>query len=90
VSDEVVATEGTVALLGGHPVGIGNISKRTYALPDGAERRGLTSTLSFADDTTLIAGPGSELDLAGARWRVIHVAEGSAGRGSVTFLPDPG
>jgi hypothetical protein len=90
VSDEeVVATEGTVALLGGHPVGIGNISERTYALSDGTARCGLTSMLSFTDDTTLIARPGSELDLAGARWRVIHVAEGSAAPGSVTFLPDP-
>lgn len=91
VSDEeIVATEGTVAVLGGHRVGIGNIWERSYALPDGTEQRGPTSMLSFPDDTTLIAGRGSEVDLAGTRWHVVDVSEGSGARGSITFATGPG
>jgi hypothetical protein len=86
VSDqEIVAAEGMVASLSGQPVGIGNIWERAYALPDGTEQRGPTSMLSFPDDTTLIAGRGSELDLASGRWRVVDVSDGGAARGSVTF-----
>lgn len=87
---EIVATEGTMAVLGGHRVGIGNIWERTYTLPDGTEQRGPTSMLNLPDDTTLIAGRGTGLDLAGARWRVVDVSEGGAGRGSITFAPDSG
>jgi hypothetical protein len=91
VSDEeIVATEGSMALLGGHRVGIGNIWERTYALPDGTEQRGPTSMLNLPDDTTLIAGRGTDLDLAGARWHVVDVSEGGAARGSITFAPNSG
>lgn len=82
---EIVASEGTVASLRGDPVGIGNIWERAYALPGGTERRGPTSMLSFPDDTTLIAGRGSEFDLASGRWHVVDVSEGGAARGSITF-----
>lgn len=91
VSDqEIVAAERTVAVLGGHRVGIGNIWERTYALPDGSEQRGPTSMLNLPDDTTLTAGRGTELRLAGARWHVVDVSEGRAARGSVTFARESG
>ena len=88
-NQEIVAGEGTVALLSGHRVGIGNIWERAYALPDGTEERGLTSLLSFPDDTSLVAGRGTELDLGGARWHVIDVSGGREEPGSITFAAGP-
>jgi hypothetical protein len=85
-ADEIVGREGTVVQLGGGRVGVGNIWERPYVLPGGTEQRGLTAMLSFPDDSTLVAGRGSELDLAGQLWQVVDVSDEREGsRGSITF-----
>ena len=83
---EVLASEGTVALLSGVRVGIGNIWERPFELPDGEERVGITAMLHVEDGDRVVAGPGSELLVGGARWRVLDVRAGH-GRGSVTLAP---
>jgi hypothetical protein len=83
VSDAIVVREGTVVSLAGRRVAIGNIWEGRYEV-GGEARSGVTAMLHFEDDTRLLAGPGTVLDLGAERWRVAAVREGRP-HGEVTF-----
>lgn len=79
-------TETTQGRLGDGLVGVSNLWERTYALPDGTEKTGLTARLTL-DDGSTVAGEGSVVTVAGKTWRVTRVEKPADGRGSVTFEP---
>lgn len=77
--------EATVAELAGTRVGCGNVWERTYLLPDGTKRRGLTAQLFVRGGNRLIVGAGSEFRLPTGRWRVRSVDRAHEGYGVVTL-----
>jgi hypothetical protein len=84
-ADSVTAREGTVVTLGARRIAIGNIWQRRYEV-GGDERDGITAKLHLDDDTTLVAGAGTVLELDTGRWQVVAVREGEP-HGEVVFEP---
>jgi len=72
----VAITESAVEYVGDVRVGAGSIFEDEYTLPDGSVRRGLTCRLVPEDDETpIVVGEGSEVELGGARWRVTRITD---------------
>lgn len=83
-------TETTITEVAGLRVGVGNVWEAEFVGPDGRPTRGPTAMVSFADD----AGQdlhrervhaGSELVVAGRRYRIEAVNAPENARGSVTI-----
>jgi hypothetical protein len=86
----VTITETTITEVAGLRVGVGNVWEADFTGPDGQTTRGPTAMVSFADE----AGQdlhrervhaGSELVVAGRRYRIEAVSAPANGRGSVTL-----
>lgn len=79
-------TETTVANLSGIRIGVANIGRGDYTLPDGSNRVGLSASLFFPDDTRVNVGPGSIVKIGDGEWRITEVKKGwFEKRGKVTF-----
>jgi len=91
-SVEKTLTETTVGIFGDVRVGVGNILRDDYELPDGSRRHGMTAQLFVArreaDDRGgdgVTVGKGSRITLGAETWEVTRVAGSLFGRGSVTM-----
>jgi hypothetical protein len=81
-------TETTVGNLNGVRVGVGNIWERTYTLPDGTVRSGLTAQLFILvndQNPGIVVGQGSVVTVGASRWEVIAVTKAGQERGTVTL-----
>lgn len=82
---DVVLKETTVGDVGGVDVGCGSFWERSYRLPDGVERTGLTAVLAPFDGERVIVGPGSVVTVGGRSWRVEAIEKVSGTLGRVTL-----
>ena len=79
--------ETTVGMLGDVRVPMGNVTTDVYTLPDGTEARGLVCALALPDGAVFV-GLGSEVEVAGRRWRVIGLEAPEDDLGSVTLTDE--
>ncbi|HND32749.1 MAG TPA: hypothetical protein PKY30_15515 [Myxococcota bacterium] len=77
--------ETTVGLLGGQRVPMGNVTRGSYTLPDGAEAQGWICALALPTGGAVFVGAGSEVEIAGRHWTVLKV-EKEPGKLGQVFL----
>lgn len=85
---EEIIDETTVALLSGIRVGVANIGRGEFTLPDGTTKTGLSASLFFNtdDEREEEVGQGSIVEIGGTQWKVTKVKKPLfGGRGSITM-----
>lgn len=78
-------TETTVRSINGVSVAAGNIGLNDFELPDGTLKEGMAAVLFFPDDSEVVVGAGSVVEIGGAKWEVTHVHKQRGELGTVTL-----
>jgi hypothetical protein len=85
---EKTIDETTVDRLGDVRVGVANIGRGEYTLPDGTTKKGLAASLFYTTDQEhqKSVGEGSIVEISGTSWKITKVKKPwLGGRGSVTL-----
>lgn len=78
-------TETTVAFLGAHRAGMGNMVQDEYDLPGGKRRKGLTCVVDVFGVGQHTVGLGSVISLDGTQYEVVGIQKTDPRLGSVTI-----
>lgn len=71
--------------IGDEAIGIGNIFRSSYKLPDGTMKKGLTVTLFYREKSEVV-GQGTIIEVDDEKWLVTSIKQPwFFGRGNVTF-----